>query len=78
MNLPRLDGGDISALNVTTPAITMPNPIPHRNLNMHNSVAFRDKADNTPTAVLHVKPSNNVLLLPQISASTPDNKPLIS
>jgi hypothetical protein len=36
MNRPRFDGGETSAESVTTPAITIPNPKPHVNLNMHN------------------------------------------
>mmetsp|Transcript_12927 Transcript_12927/g.25274 ORF Transcript_12927/g.25274 Transcript_12927/m.25274 type:complete len:83 (+) Transcript_12927:217-465(+) len=78
MNLPRLLGGDISAERVTTPEMTIPSPNPQVNLNRHNSVAFLAMADNVPTMVLHVKPSNNVERLPQTSAKTPDSNPLTS
>mmetsp|Transcript_2521 Transcript_2521/g.5866 ORF Transcript_2521/g.5866 Transcript_2521/m.5866 type:complete len:97 (+) Transcript_2521:3301-3591(+) len=78
MNRPRFDGGETSAESVTTPAITIPNPKPHVNLNMHNSVAFLTNDDAIPTNVLHTNPSSKVDLLPQTSASTPDNRPLKS
>lgn len=44
MNRPRLDGGEISAESVTTPAITMPSPKPQVNLSMHNLQSVELKA----------------------------------